>query len=148
MIENGSGSSLCAVAPATGGLGAVSADAGCGTLVLDGLGNIRSCGTVARDMFGDSRADYAGLSISSLIGDLPLSNVSLSYSARYIAHLCDESGWKQFEAVDVCGHGFAVELRMSRLRATDGHDLFLLRLRRPGQSDACGLPQFQQGEPL
>jgi hypothetical protein len=100
-----------------------------GTLVLDGLGRICSCGTAAGQIFGSSFSDLAGRSIASLVSDFAVSGSSLSYSARYFAHLCADSGWRKFNAVDVHGQQFPVELTLCRMR-TDGQDFFLLNLRR------------------
>lgn len=100
-----------------------------GTLVLDGLGRIRSCGTAAGRIFGSSFSDLAGRPISAFVSNFALSESSLSYSVRYFAHLCAEGGWRKFAAVDVHGQEFPVELSLSRVR-TDGQDFFLLNLRR------------------
>ena len=108
---------------------AMAGKAGYGTLVLDGLGRIRSCGTAAGQILGCSYSDLAGKPISTFVSNFSLSESSLSYSARYFAHLCAESGWRKFEAVDARGHEFPVELSLSRVR-TDGQDFFLLSLRR------------------
>lgn len=105
-----------------------------GTLVLDGVGIIRNCGTAAGELFGGDLADFYGLPISCLIADFTLSDTSVSYSARYLAHLCAAGGWRRFEAVDIHGGRFPVELSMSRIR-TDGQDLILLNLRRPEALD-------------
>lgn len=100
-----------------------------GTLVLDGAGTIRSCGTAAAELFGGDLAAFAGMPISSLIADFGMSSTSASYSARYFAHLCAEGHWRSFRAVDVQGREFPIELSMSRVRS-DGQDLILLNLRR------------------
>lgn len=105
-----------------------------GTLVLDGVGTIRNCGTAAGELFGGDLADFYGLPISSLIADFSLSDTSVSYSARYLAHLCSAGGWRRFEAIDLNGCRFPIELCMSLIR-TDGQDLILLNLRRPGALD-------------
>ena len=108
---------------------AMAGKSGYGTLVLDGLGRIRSCGTAAGQIFGSSFSELAGRHISTFLANFSLSDSSLSYSARYFAHLCAEGGWRTFNAVDVHGQEFPVELSLSKMR-TDGQDFFLLNLRR------------------
>lgn len=105
-----------------------------GTLVLDGVGTIRNCGTAAGEMFGGSLADFSGMPISALIADFALGGISPSYNARYLAHLCAAEGWRKFEAVDLQGSRFPIEISMSRVR-TDGQDLILLNLRRAENQD-------------
>lgn len=102
----------------------------CGTLILDEVGNICSCGTAAGKLFGGKPADYMGKPISSLIPDLVLSNTSQSYSARYLAHLCADGGWRKFDAIDLTGHGFPIEINLS-LVETKNQGVFLLNVRRP-----------------
>ena len=105
----------------------------CGTLILDEMGNIRSCGTAACRLFGGNLADYMGKPISSLIQSLVLSNTSQSYSARYLAHLCADGGWRKVEAVDVMGREFAIEINLS-LVETKTQGVYVLNVRRPKQN--------------
>jgi PAS domain S-box-containing protein len=100
-----------------------------GTLVLDGFGKIRSCGAAAARMLGCGPTDVAGKSVSQFVADFSLSESSLSYSTRYIAHLCADGGWRRFTAVDARGNGFPVDVALSRV-TTEGQDFFLLNLRR------------------
>jgi len=67
------------------------------------------------------------------IADLFREGSSPSYDARYLAHLCADSEWRQFEAKDVRGSGFAVEINVSR-RMADGREVFVLDLRRSGNA--------------
>ena len=105
-----------------------------GTLVLDCAGTIRNCGTAAGELFGGDLAGFAGMPISALIADFAMSDTSVSFSARYIAYLCADGGWRKFKAVDVHGREFPVELSMSRVK-TDGQELVLLNLRRAENRD-------------
>jgi len=105
-------------APATGAYG---------TLVLDGIGRIRSCGTEARQMLGRSLAELLGKPVSAFVADFSLGKSPADPGARDFAAVGD---WHKFEAVDGSGHGFAVELSLARVM-TDGQDLFLLNMRRP-----------------
>jgi len=129
MIETASASPRNTAAEAFHAAAVMASKGDYGTLVLDGVGVIRNCGTAAGNLFGGDLADFYGQPISSLIADMAVSNTSPSYSARYIAHLCTEGGWRKFEATDIRGRHFPVELSMSLVR-TDGQDLVLLNLRR------------------
>lgn len=100
----------------------------CGTLILDEQGNICSCGIAAGKLFGGNLSDYMGKPISSLIPNLVLHNTSQSYSARYFAHLCADGGWRKFEAIDVLGHEFPIEINLS-LVETKAQGVFLLNVR-------------------
>lgn len=101
-----------------------------GTLILDGMGRIRSCGEAGERIFGASQARLVGRRISEFIAGLLLGGSSPSYSARYLVYLSTNGEWRGFEAKDVDGHCFRVELNLSRM-VTDGQEIFLLNLRRP-----------------
>lgn len=101
----------------------------CGTLILDELGSIRSCGTAAGKLFGGNLSEYMGKPISTLIPDFALHNTSQSYSARYFAHLSAEGGWRRFTAIDVLGRKFPIEINLS-LVETKTQGVFLLNVRR------------------
>lgn len=107
----------------------LSSEGDCATLILDAMGNILSCGIAAGKLFGGKRADYEGKPISALISNFILSDTSLSYSARYFAHLCADGGWRRFEAVDVHGLGFPIELNLSLVESKE-QGVFLLSVRR------------------
>jgi len=98
-------------------------------LILDRLGRILSCGAPAEKIFGASPLRLAGRRISEFIQGLFGSESSPSYSARYLVHLCADGEWRTFEATDVDGQGFMVELNLARV-VTDGKDIFLLNVRR------------------
>lgn len=99
------------------------------TLIFDGGGRIRGCGTAVESMFGTSRSRLRGRRISEFIAGLSLGGNSPSYSARYFGYLCTDNEWRRFEAKDAAGQGFQVELKLSRVM-TDGQEMFLLNLRR------------------
>lgn len=107
----------------------LSSDGDCATLILDARGNILSCGIAAGRLFGGKLADYAGKPISAFISDFILSDSSMSYSARYFAHLCADGGWRRFEAIDWNGHRFAIELNLSLVESREP-GVFLLSVRR------------------
>jgi len=101
----------------------------CGTLILDELGNILSCGIAAGKLFGGNLSDHMGKPISTLIPGFSLHNTSQSYNARYFAHLCTEGGWRKFDAIDVLGHEFPIEINLS-LVESKAQGVFLLNVRR------------------
>lgn len=101
-----------------------------GTLVLDGLGRIRSCGEAGERILGASEVCLVGRRISEFVSGLLLGESSPSYNARYLVYLCADGEWRSFQARDADGHGFLVELNLSRT-ASDGQEIFLLNLRRP-----------------
>lgn len=103
-----------------------------GTLILDRLGRILSCGTPAERIFGASQVRLIGHLISDFVGGLFLGGSSPSYNARYLVYLCADGEWRKFEAKDAAGQAFTVELNLARL-ATDSPDreMFLLNVRRP-----------------
>lgn len=104
------------------------------TLILDRLGRILSCGTPAERFFGASQVRLAGRFISDFVAGLFPGGSSPSYNARYLVYLCADGEWRKFEARDVSGEVFAVELNLARV-ATTGSDreMFLLNVRRPGR---------------
>jgi PAS domain S-box-containing protein len=108
----------------------------CGTLVLDGMGRIRSCGAAGERIFGASQVRLIGRRISEFIAGLFLGVSSPSYNARYLVYLCADGEWRKFEAVDAEGHGFAVELNLSRM-TTDGQEIFMLNVRRPEEGNGA-----------
>lgn len=103
----------------------------CGTLILDGKGKICGCGTAAGQLFGGSFADMAGKPISALISELDVGGSAHSYGARRLAYFCRGDDWRRFEAVDLHGKPFEIELTVAQMRSQDGIDMFLLSLRRP-----------------
>lgn len=103
-----------------------------GTLILDRVGRILSCGEPAEKIFGAGVAELKGRHISDLIADFRRSDSSRSYGARYLSYLCGCGEWRKFAAMDVDGHEFAVELNLARM-VSDGQDIFALNVHRPGE---------------
>ncbi|MDO8789612.1 MAG: PAS domain-containing protein [Sulfuritalea sp.] len=101
-----------------------------GTLILDRLGRILSCGAPAEKIFGASQVRLVGRWISEFIGGLFLAGNSPSYNTRYLVYLCADGEWRKFEARDADGQAFEVELNLSRVM-TEEQEMFLLNLRRP-----------------
>lgn len=104
-----------------------------GTLILDRLGRILSCGAPAEKIFGAGHVRLMGRRISEFIAGLFLAGSSPSYNARYLVYLCADDEWRKFEATDADGGGFTVELKLSRV-TTDAQEIFLLNVRRPGET--------------
>ena len=109
--------------------------AGYATMTLDSFGQIRDCEATAEEIFGASRLNLIGRPIFKFIAGLSRGRSSPSYGARYLEYLCADGEWHEFEATDMGGRAFAVELSMHRTQ-TSGRELFALRLRRPKQT-AC-----------
>jgi PAS domain-containing protein len=109
-----------------------------GTLILDRVGMILSCGVPAAAMFGAGQAKLIGRRISDFITGLFLDGSSPSFSARHLVYLCGSGEWRRFDAKDAAGQGFPVELKLSQM-VTDGQEMVLLTLRSPnamGRVDA------------
>ena len=105
-----------------------------GSLILDGMGRIRSCGEAGERILGASQGALVGRPVSDCIAGLHLGGSSPSYAARYLVYLCGEGEWRRFEAVDAGGQKFPVELNLSRLMR-GGQETFLLNVRRPGTAN-------------
>ncbi len=108
------------------------AEAECNALVLDRGGRILDCGEAAQNIFKASPVQLMGRCISDFIAGLSLGGSSPSYSARYLGYLCANGDWRKFDARDVGGQRFAVELSLSRM-VSEGREVFALDVRRPGE---------------
>ena len=106
-----------------------------GTLMIDCMGRILSCGAPAERLFDASQARLIGRQISDFITGLLLGGTSPSYRARYLVYLCADGDWRQFEARDAHGRAFSVELSVSQMMA-NGQEIFLLTVRRPAVATA------------
>lgn len=104
-----------------------------GTLIFDRSGRICGSGAAADNLFGAARGRITGRLISEFIPDIHFEDRSPGYHARSLAALCETSDWEQFEAMDVLGRGFAVEIRVSR-RMANGQEVFVLDFYRPGEA--------------
>lgn len=102
-------------------------------LIVDSAGIICGCGAAVEDIFGTSRDRLLGKPVSVFIAGLFGQAESPGPDARYLVQLSAEAGWRQFEATDARGQGFAVEVNVSR-RMADSHDVFVLNLRQPIQA--------------
>lgn len=106
------------------------AHAHCGALVLDGRGVIVKCSDSAVQIFGGEPHDIEGGAISTFVSNLISSDASPSYNARHVDYLSKSGDWRRFQAVDVHGRRFPVDIAMSRM-AAEGHQFLLLNLRVP-----------------
>lgn len=110
------------------------------TLILDRTGRIASCGEVVEAIFGETQSSLIGRGIAEFIGGLCLGGTSPSYSARYLDYLSGDDKWRSFEARDVVGERFPVQIKLAPI-VSDGQRLFLLNIRNPkatGESAFCG----------
>jgi hypothetical protein len=101
-----------------------------GTLIFDGLGRICGSGSAAEKLFGAGRSRLTGQRISSFIPDFDVWERSLSRNANYLSSLCANWDWQQFDAMDILGRGFAIEIRLS-LRMMVSQEAFVLDFRCP-----------------
>lgn len=99
-----------------------------GTLILDRMGRIVSCGEPAERIFGDRQSHLIGRGIGDLISGLCLGGTSPSYSARYLDYLSGTDAWRTFDARDAGGCSFEIELNLAPI-VTEGQRLFLLNIR-------------------
>lgn len=104
-----------------------------GTLIFDRSGRICGSGSAADILFGAARGRITGRMISVFIPDIQLDGASYGHDASSLAWLCETGQWEKFEAMDVLGRGFAVEIRVSP-RMTDGQKVFVLNFSRPGEA--------------
>lgn len=111
-------------------------------IVLDSHGVITSCCEATGAMFGSSVCNLVGKTIWYLISNMTPSYTSPSFNARYIAAMSKDSRWRRFQAVDMHGQRFPVEVSLSSVEEDDS-DLFLLILRRP-----AGEPAKQSFNPI
>ncbi len=104
---------------------------GHGTLILDRQGSILACGGPAARMFGANGVPLLGRRISEFIAGFFLAGHVRSRDATIARCPCASGDWRTFDAIDIGGDRFAVELSMSRVTA-NGEELFVLNLRRAG----------------
>ena len=101
-----------------------------GSLVLDSSGLVFKCSEAAARMLGGCVDDLEGSPIWSFIADIMPGDTSPSFKARYLAHLGNTGSWSSFQAIDLSGRYFPVELAMSKINS-DGACLFLIHMRQP-----------------
>lgn len=104
-----------------------------GTLIFDRSGRICGSGAAADNLFGAARGRITGRMISVFIPGIDPDGGSSAHHTSSLASLCDRSDWQKFEAMDVLGRGFAVEILVSR-RMTDGQEVFVLNFYRPDEA--------------
>lgn len=101
-----------------------------GSLVLDSSGLIFKCSEAAAKMLGGSVNDLEGSPIWSFIADIMPGDTSPSFKARYLAHLGNTGSWHSFQAIELGGRSFPIELAMSTISSA-GVGMLLIHLRQP-----------------
>ncbi len=101
-----------------------------GSLVFNGRGVVVSCSDGGVRLFGGDHADLEGSAIGSLIPGISPSDATPSFNARHIAYLCSAGIWRRFQAIDVYGQHFPVEIRLS-LMSVEKEDMYLMNVRQP-----------------
>jgi hypothetical protein len=101
-----------------------------GTLLINGLGRICGSGSAAEELFGAGRSRLTGQHIASFIPDIDLRERFPSHNVNYLSSLCGNPNWRQFDAMDILGRGFAIEIRVSP-RMMDSLEAFVLDFRCP-----------------
>ncbi len=99
-----------------------------GSLIIDGQGVVVSCSVSGGRMFGGDFDDIEGSEIRSLLTDIAPSETSSGFNSRYMGFLSRDPDWKRFQAVDIYGQRFPVEIVLSKMKVED-EDMFLLNLR-------------------
>lgn len=93
------------------------------TLVLDSRGVVVNCCETTGLIFHSSVDNLLGRTIWYLIINMTPSYTSPSFNARYIAAMSSEPRWRRFQAINMTGQRFPVEVFISSLE-TDGRRLF------------------------
>ena len=101
-----------------------------GSLVLDRRGVVVSCSDSGVRIFGGDYEDLEGSAIGALISNIAPSDAPPSFNARYMAYLCTAANWRRFQAVDVYGQRFPVEIFLSKMKL-ESDEMYLLSLRHP-----------------
>lgn len=110
------------------GAGVTSQAGGWGSVLVDHVGVIKRCSDPARWMFLAGQGELEGSTICLRVSGLVAGSVAAGDEARSIAALSDDGDWHRFEAVDVFGRRFPVELAIYRTHS-GAAALFLLYLR-------------------
>ena len=107
-----------------------------GTLILDRLGRILSCGAPAERIFRTNQVRLIDHLISDFVAGLFPAESSQGDQQTCLVDSCVDSEWRRFVARDAGGQAFAVELKLVRV-ATPGLDreMFLLNVRRPAPTN-------------
>jgi PAS domain S-box-containing protein len=105
-----------------------------GTVVLDGMGRIVSCGDAAELMFGERAARLRGRNVAEFVGGLCLGGSSSRYRAGYLDYLSRDSRWRENEVQDSDGRKFVTAFKLSPIVA-EGQRLFLLAMQGMGKGE-------------
>lgn len=96
------------------GAGVTAQAGGWGTVLVDHAGTIRRCSDPARWMFLAGQGELEGSTINLRVSGLVAGNDAAGDEVRSIVALSDDGDWHRFEAVDVFGRRFPVELAIFR----------------------------------
>jgi hypothetical protein len=80
-------------------------------------------------LFGTSARQLIGRRITEFITGLLLGWSSPGAGVKHLVRLCANGAWRRFEAKDVGGLEFAVDLNLSRI-ASRGREIYLLNVHR------------------
>ena len=103
-----------------------------GTLILDRLGRILSCGTPAQLIFRTDQARLIEHLISDFVAGLFPAESSPGERETCLVDSCVDGQWRRFVARDPGGQAFAVELKLVRVATpSPDREMYLLNVRRP-----------------
>ena len=103
-----------------------------GTLILDRLGRILSCGTPAERIFRTNQVRLIEHLISDFVAGLFPGESSPGDQQTLLVDSCVDGEWRRFVARDPEGLTFAVELKLVRVATPSlDREMFLLNVRRP-----------------
>ena len=103
-----------------------------GTLILDRLGRILSCGAPAERIFRTNQTRLIEHLISDFVAGLFPGESSPDDQQTCLVDWCVDGEWRRFVARDPGGLAFAVELKLVRMATpSPDREMFLLNVRRP-----------------
>ena len=103
-----------------------------GTLILDRLGRILSCGAPAERIFRTNQVRLIEHLISDFVAGLFPGESSPGDQQTLLVDSCVDGEWRRFVARDPEGLTFAVELKLVRVATPSlDREMFLLNVRRP-----------------
>ncbi len=110
-----------------------------GTLILDRLGRILSCGTPAERIFRTNQVRLIEHLISDFVAGLFPAESSPGDQQTCLVATCVDGEWRRFVARDAGGQAFAVELKLVRMATpSPDREMFLLNVRRPSPRQGAG----------
>ena len=101
-----------------------------GTVVLDRLGRIVSCGGATARLFGESAERLRGRDVAEFAYGISLGGTSARYRVGYLDYLAARPDWQAIAVRNREGGGFTAWFRVSSIVA-EGQRLFLIVIRGP-----------------